>query len=75
MTEHDLYAIILDKLGLPGAVVAALVWAVWRFGPPHKATEPDSSAKALSGVEHEISEMRAQLTRIETILIIDRAAK
>lgn len=71
MTQWDLIAQLIDKFGLPGAVLLVLAWAMYRFGPtptPHKS-EPSTTA-AIEKLSDELAamskEMTDRLARVET---------
>jgi hypothetical protein len=40
VNEWSVIALIVEKWGLPGAVLAGIAWAMWRFGPTPSAPHP-----------------------------------
>lgn len=73
MNEQDFLAIMAEKLGLPGAVIASLLWAMYRFGPtpspraPQAANETAEAIERLTDkIDHLSTEMTDRLARVET---------
>lgn len=74
MTEHDFLAMIADKYGLPGAVIAAVLWLGFRFGwKPTGTPITNETAAAINklsdkmdGMSKEVSQMNGRLIRVET---------
>lgn len=85
MNEQEFLALMAEKLGLPGAIIASLLWAMYRFGPtpgPRSAPAPaiDETAAAIERltekIDHLSTEMTDRLARVETdIANIHRAQK
>jgi len=76
VTDPEFLAMLIDKGGLPGAIIAALLWAMWRFGlkpsPVPVANETAAAINALAGkvdkVGEQVSKMDGRLIRVETKL-------
>jgi hypothetical protein len=70
-------AVLLDKGGLPGLVVAAII-LIWRFAPDRKTPEPAAQVvdainamnKKIDALSEELAELREKtidrLARVET---------
>jgi hypothetical protein len=70
-------AVLLEKGGLPGLVVAAII-LIWRFAPDRKTPEPAAQVvdainamnKKIDALSEELAELREQtidrLARVET---------
>ncbi len=68
--DANAIAVLLEKGGLPGLVVAAII-LIWRFAPDRKTPEPAQQVvDALNDLRNELSELREQtidrLARVET---------
>ena len=73
MTEWDFVALMVEKFGLPGAVLLVLGWAIYRFGatPAGRTASGDTSTTAaIDNLRADLAamskEMTDRLARVET---------
>ena len=72
MNEQDFITLMVEKLGLPGVILAGLGWAIYRFGPTpsHHAAPPmtNETAAAINAMRAEIADFRAEVADLRKAL-------
>jgi hypothetical protein len=72
MTQWDVVAMLVEKWGVPGVVLAGIAWAMWRFGVKPTSGGPmvNETAQAIEHLSAKIDTLKIEVTdrlaRVET---------
>jgi hypothetical protein len=72
MTQWDVVAMLVERWGVPGAVLAGIAWAMWRFGVKPASGGPmiNETAEAIEALSAKIDTLKIEVTdrmaRLET---------